>query len=303
MKNTVMQAAALSPTWPGANALCGHTESKAIFSNRFPFRPAQPFRGMAAKSAALRPRVFGRRPAWLLGILGVVALALALSAAGALLTPADLAQAQDGSAATITAGPVIASSPQSGDTYGKGETITVTLTFSKSVTVTGEPRVRLEVGERKRWARYSAGSGSATLSFAYTVKKVDADPDGISIGADRLQLNGGSIADADGNDAALSHPALADQAGHKVDGSQEVAPADQRQQQAPPTFAADAETRSVDEDAAVGTNVGNPVNAVSPDGDALDYDLFGSDAFAIGASSGQIKVQSALTTRPDPATC
>ena len=129
---------------------------------------------------------------------------------------------------TITAGPVITSSPASGDSYGEGEVITVALTFSEAVTVTGEPRVRLEVGERKRWARYSGAVG-ATLTFAYKVKKVDADDNGVSIGADRLQLNGGSIQDGDGNAAVLSHPALPAQAGHKVDGSQ-AAPADGQQQ-------------------------------------------------------------------------
>ena len=107
-----------------------------------------------------------RLPFWLLPALALLALA-----AGLLwLTPAETAQAQDGSAATITTGPVITSSPASGDTYGKGETIVVAVTFSKSVTVTGEPRVRLAMGERKRWARYSGGSGGATLTFAYTVR-------------------------------------------------------------------------------------------------------------------------------------
>ena len=50
------------------------------------------------------------------------------------------------------------------------------VTFSEAVTVTGEPRVRLDVGERKRWARYASGSDGATLTFSYTVKKADADP-------------------------------------------------------------------------------------------------------------------------------
>ena len=124
----------------------------------------------------------------------------------------------------VTASPVIVSRPATGDTYGRDEAIVVTLTFSEVVTVTGNPRVRLAVGERNRWARYSGADGS-TLTFAYRVKKVDADGDGVSIRADRLQLNGGSIADADGNAASLAHPALADQSGHKVDGSR-TAPAD-----------------------------------------------------------------------------
>ena len=56
---------------------------------------------------------------------------------------------------TITAGPTIVSSPQSGDAYGLDEAIVITITFSKAVTVTGQPRVRLaRSGERNRWARY-----------------------------------------------------------------------------------------------------------------------------------------------------
>ncbi|MYE39852.1 MAG: hypothetical protein F4X27_06465, partial [Chloroflexi bacterium] len=216
--------------------------------------------------------------------------------------PGKSASAATASAVTvplpqITAGPVITSSPESGDTYGRDEAIVVSVTFSKAVTVTGQPRVRLTVGERKRWARYSGANG-ATLTFAYTVKKVDADPDGISIGADRLGLNGGSIQDGDGNAAVLSHPALADQAGHRVDGSPE-APAGGQQQPAapanrPPQFdAGSAATLSVDEDAAVGASVGGPITATDADGDALTYALTGSDTFAI-EGSGQVILLTAL---------
>ncbi len=127
----------------------------------------------------------------------------------------------------ITAGPVVVSSPQSGDTYGKGEAVVVTVTFSEAVTVSGQPRVRLAVGEQRRWARYARSEADGTrLVFAYKVKGDDRDDDGVSIPRNGLGLNGGSIADADGNAARLKAPALADQAGHKVDGSQEAAPAD-----------------------------------------------------------------------------
>ena len=198
----------------------------------------------------------------------------------------------------ITAGPVITSSPKSGDTYGEGEAITVAVTFSKAVTVTGGVRVRLAVGERQRWARYDHSKQDGTvLVFAYKVKRVDADADGVSIGANQLQLRGGTVADSDGNAASLDHPALADQSGHKVDGSQEATPAGQQQQQqasnSPPAFATENATRSVNEDAAVGANVGGAITATDADNDALTYALTGSGAFAIDAS-GQITVKSAL---------
>ena len=140
----------------------------------------------------------------------------------------------------ITAGPVITSSPSAGDTYDEGGTIVVAVTFSEAVTVAGEPRVRLKIGERNRWARYARSEANGTkLVFAYTVKGSDRDEDGVSIEADQLWLNGGSITDADGNAAGLEHPALAAQSGHKVDGSLDEQPA-QQQQQAAPIVAADS---------------------------------------------------------------
>ncbi len=151
-------------------------------------------------------------PDWLLPVL------LAASAIGGVLLPADPAQAQDGSRPQITAGPTIASSPVSGDTYGKGETIVVAVTFSEDVTVDGNPRVRLDVGERKRWARYSSADG-VTLTFTYKVNGSDRDDDGVSIRKNALGLNQGTITDADGNAARLKHPALSAQTGHKVAGS------------------------------------------------------------------------------------
>ncbi len=197
---------------------------------------------------------------------------------------------------SVTAGPVIVSSPASGDTYGNGEAIAVAVTFSEAVTVSGEPRLRLAVGERRRWARYDRSEGNGTrLVFAYAVKGSDRDGDGVSIPENGLGLNRGSIEDADGNAVGLEHPALATQSGHKVDGSQEAG--QQQQQQAAnnePQFALDSDSRSVDENVAVGANVGSPVTATDADSDALTYALSGSNPFAIGASSGQITVAGAL---------
>ena len=143
-------------------------------------------------------------------------------------------------APTITAGPTIVSSPASGDTYGKGEAIVVSVTFSEAVTVTGQPRVRLAMKQRTRWAQYdhSLRDGS-TLVFAYTVRANNRDEDGVSIPENGLGLNRGSIEDADGNAASLEHPALADQSGHKVDGSQEAAPANGQRRQPPNTVPPD----------------------------------------------------------------
>ena len=179
----------------------------------YPCQPPSTFRGARGTGAATARRL----PAWLLPVLLVLALVAASAIVGRLL-PADPAWAQGDSRPKITAGPSIASNPTSGDAYRKGESITVTVTFSEAVTVEGEPRVRLDVGERERWARYSSADG-ATLIFSYTVKGSDRDDDGVSIRKNALGLNQGTITDADGNAARLKHPGLAAQAGHKVTGS------------------------------------------------------------------------------------
>ena len=187
----------------------------------------------------------------------------------------------------ITAGPTITSSPASGDAYGQGETITLTVTFSEAVTVNDDPRVRLDVGERKRYARYSGGGDSATLTFTYTVKKVDADEDGISIPRNAVQRNDGAIIDAGGRSARLKHPALDAQAGHKVKGSPEEPAIGQ------PQFAAERAALSVPENTPKGIRVGDAVAAIAaPESEGpFTYTLSGADAgaFRIDAATGQLR--------------
>ena len=136
--------------------------------------------------------------------------------------------AQDTTAPTVVSGPVIVSDPDAegpdDDTYGRDDVIAVSVTFSEAVAVIGKPRIRLKVGDRNRWAVYDCSeAGGTRLVFVYTVRGSDRDEDGVSIEADQLGLNRGSITDADGNAAGLEHPALAAQSGHKVDGSPEQA--------------------------------------------------------------------------------
>ena len=114
--------------------------------------------------------------------------------------------------------------PASGDTYGRGETITVEVVFSRTVTVTGSPQVALTVGSRSRAASYV--SGTQRLAFAYTVQADDRDADGVSVAADAISLAGGSIAALDGTTAAtLRHLPVAASRGRKVDGSRVRPPA------------------------------------------------------------------------------
>ena len=122
----------------------------------------------------------------------------------------------------------ISSSPESGSTYGAGETITVRLAMNDDVLVTGRPHVLLNVGAARRQAVYVGPIGTATdvLEFSYVVQAGDFDADGVALcargrGCGSIQLDGGSIrAAADEMDALLRHPALAAQAGHKVDAAE-----------------------------------------------------------------------------------
>ena len=73
----------------------------------------------------------------------------------------------------------VTSSPATGDTYGVGETIEISATFSTDVEVDGNPGLGLWVGSNWRSAGYLRGSGADTLVFGYTVKSEDSDSDGI----------------------------------------------------------------------------------------------------------------------------
>ena len=101
--------------------------------------------------------------------------------------------------------------------YGIDDSIEVTVTFSEDVTVTGTPRLRVDIGGTAKTASYESVEGSAVV-FSYTVAEGDSDTNGIAIGANKLTLNGGTIKDAAENAANLSHDALLAQNSHKVDG-------------------------------------------------------------------------------------
>ena len=134
----------------------------------------------------------------------------------------------------------ITSDPGDDDTYGAGDRIEVTVTFSEKVSVpdvtrsdlpgTRRPQLELDVGGEARIADYQ-NQGGAGVVFGYSVRAGDSDENGIAIGANKLSLNGGIIQDRAGNnpisaelnvsqlppDAVVNHDAVSDDAGHKVD--------------------------------------------------------------------------------------
>ena len=116
----------------------------------------------------------------------------------------------------------ISSTPAEGQnqSYKIGDAVEAKVTFSGAVDVTGTPQLEIDVGGTPKTLSYSSGSNSDELVFTgYTVAEGDEDTDGISIGADKLTLNGGTIKKAgDTVNATLTHSATTAAAGQKVDG-------------------------------------------------------------------------------------
>ena len=122
----------------------------------------------------------------------------------------------------------VTSTPQAtnaNDTYGLGEDIEITVTFSEAVNVTGDVAFGFGVSGQRE-ARLKSGNGTTELVFAYTVQSTD-DDDGIWIGDHTHATNptfdleaGQSVVGAvTGLDALLEHDKLETLEDHKVDGS------------------------------------------------------------------------------------
>lgn len=113
----------------------------------------------------------------------------------------------------------IVSSPTNGKAYATGETISIEVVISEHVIRTGAPYLDLEVGEATRRATFSAeGGASNRLLFEYEVQSGDSDADGVGIGANSVQLDGGETFDPAGNNASVSHAAVDADTAHRVDG-------------------------------------------------------------------------------------
>ena len=97
-------------------------------------------------------------------------------------------------------------------TWTDGETVRVLLGFSEPVTVSAEggtPTVGIGLDGSARQAAYASGSHTGTLAvFAYTLTADDGTVSAVSLTADSLALNGGTIRDAAGRDVDLGHPGI-----------------------------------------------------------------------------------------------
>ena len=115
-----------------------------------------------------------------------------------------------------------------------GEMLFLSARFSEPVNVKGSPQVMVDLDGTTRLAGFQGGftecfgicgmsydpflDGLVRLSFIYEVVQGDLDLDGVSLGADSLILNDGTIKDEAGNDAVLSHEMIASDLDFKVDG-------------------------------------------------------------------------------------
>lgn len=93
--------------------------------------------------------------------------------------------------------------------YRAGQTVRFSVTFSEPVFVVGVPTLDVLVGTGTaavtRTATYTAGSGTPTLVFAYTLQTADVnDVDGVVVSSVLLPSSAVTIRDAAGNDAVLA---------------------------------------------------------------------------------------------------
>ncbi|MBB4369391.1 hypothetical protein GGD63_002179 [Bradyrhizobium sp. cir1] len=123
----------------------------------------------------------------------------------------------DTAAPTVSSEAITSATGAQNNTLNAGDVVSVTVTFSESVTVTGTPQLALNIGGTPVQANYASGTGTTQLVFTYTIQAGQNDATGISINANALSLNGGTITDPAGNSAVLTAAAVADNASYKVD--------------------------------------------------------------------------------------
>ncbi|HCY42707.1 MAG TPA: hypothetical protein DHV48_15375 [Prolixibacteraceae bacterium] len=89
--------------------------------------------------------------------------------------------------------------------YKASDVITILITYSEPVTITGTPTLSLNSGGS---ASYASGTATATLTFNYTVGNGQSTTDLDYLSTTALILEGGTIADAAGNDGILTLPTV-----------------------------------------------------------------------------------------------
>ena len=104
------------------------------------------------------------------------------------------------------------------NTYGIGDAVEATVTFSAAVDITGTPQLELDFAGTAKPAACTAATNTTTMVCEYEVAVGDSAPNGVAIAANTL--TGGTIyaTGSTTTSADLTHTAVAIDAGHTVDG-------------------------------------------------------------------------------------
>ena len=101
--------------------------------------------------------------------------------------------------------------------YGKGDSVFVGVEFTDGVTTaTAELALTLDIGDTSREVTTSSVVEGRFLEFEYLVVAGDVDTDGISIDANSLRLNNGTITGNNGEYVSLDHDAAQAALNHRV---------------------------------------------------------------------------------------
>ena len=185
-------------------------------------------------------------------------------------------------APTVSSVAISGATGAQGSLLNAGDVVSVTVTMDENTIVTGTPRVALDIGGSTVYATYVSGSGSSALVFQYVIQASQTDVNGIAIPLNALELNGGTLKDAAGNDAVLAHGAVADNASYQVDTTA-------------PSVTSGAVAAAISENSGAGQTV---YTAAATDANTVTYSLkvVGDHAaFSIDGVSGAVT----LTGNPD----
>ena len=104
----------------------------------------------------------------------------------------------------------------SGDLYTVGTEIWIHVEFTESARISGRPQLTLDFDGTPKTSEWDS-SWWGRGRFSYAIQEGDRDSDGVAVGANAISLNGGTIRDRAGNDALLTHGAVAAVSSIKVD--------------------------------------------------------------------------------------
>ena len=174
-------------------------------------------------------------------------------------------------AAAVDLRPTVASLAMAAPPVGgwtDGDTVRLAIGFSAPVTVAtdgGTPSVGMALDGTARQAPYAGGTGTTSLTFSYALTADDGTVSALSVAADALAANGGTIRDADGRDANLAH------AGFEA----AAAAAEEPETSAPPLTASFSDVPA--------THAGTPFTFTLTFSEAPDvsYVVLRDDAFAV----------------------